>query len=52
MVVNITSNADIAINISVIDRCGRHQSTAMIFPPVIPAAPDNNDNNIGKAKLL
>ena len=43
MVVEIMSNVDVAINVTVVDRCNRHQSTAKSFPPEIP---------VGKIKLM
>ena len=46
MVVEIMSDGDVAINVSVVDRCDRRQSTTMIFHPVIPDAP------VGKVELI
>lgn len=46
VVVEIMNDADVAVNVTVVDRCNRRQSTAMTFPPMIPDTP------VGQFKLI
>jgi hypothetical protein len=49
MVVDIMSNVNISVNVSVVDRCNRRNSTVMISPPVIP---DSTVTSVGKVKCI